>query len=169
MKGNVRVSPDVTLSGNYSELFRLGPRSSSTLFSQTPQEARDALIAARALSMSPIVRTPAREYYINHLYSWVEQSLAEGVDYQRLGTRFMPEFLLRRKYGSGSEINSRIWMYPLYTPSAARIVHYLPAEQRQNERFHFDIIHRYSEDLATLPFVRKPWNPETYEHLAHPE
>ncbi len=164
-KGQLRASTGMTLSGNMSELFRFGPSSASTLTATTFEESRDAILLSRNSDFARMLKPEVREHYNQAFAEWIRQRYADGVELTRLGSLFMPEIVGRRLYGAGSEVMTRTWIYPLYSPAGARAAQNLPLDRRYTQRLHFDIINHAHPDLAKLPFVNHGWRETAYSHL----
>ena len=164
-KGQLRMSAGMTLSGNMSELFRFGPSAASTLTACSFAESQAAILSSRNNDFARMLKPEIRDYYQNAFAQWIKEKHDEGAEITRLGSLFMPEIVGRRLYGAGSEVMTRTWVYPLYSPAGARAAQNLPLDRRYTQRLHFDIINHAHPDLAKLPFVNHGWKEEAYSHL----
>ncbi|MCO5222170.1 MAG: hypothetical protein M9947_11410 [Thermomicrobiales bacterium] len=120
MKGAVDVADTLTLSGNMSEFFRMGPAAWATRFALTRSEAWDALIAGQNFDRMNLLRKDRREVFIDRIHQWMTELLDKGETLDRLSTHMFPEFIARWQYGAGTEANGKLWSFPFYTPTAVR-------------------------------------------------
>lgn len=163
-KGEVEIASAFTLSGNMSEFFRIGPAAASTRFSVTRSELWESLITGQKVDQMRLLRDETREIYIDHIYQWMNEWLARGEAFDRISSHMFPEFVARWEYGAGTEVNGRLWSFPFYSPTAVRVVQQLPPELRVTDRFHFDIMQHFHEDMARIPFYLEPWKEQAYAH-----
>ena len=165
MKGAVDIGDTLTLSGNMSEFFRMGPAACATRYSLTRSEAWDALIAGQHLDRMNLLREDQREVFIAKISSWMDDLLERGATLDRISSHMFPEFIARWQYGAGTEANGKLWSFPFYTPMAVRIPQQLPPAQRVSHRFHFEIMQHVHEDMVRIPFFKDPWREHAYNHL----
>lgn len=165
MKGAIDVADSLTLSGNMSEFFRLGPAAWATRSSLTRSEAWDALIAGQNFDRMNLLRKDQREIFIDKIHQWMIDLLDRGETLDRISSHMFPEFIARWQYGAGTEANGKLWSFPFYTPTAVRTVQQLPPSERVSHRFHFEIMQHVHEDLVRIPFFKDPWREHAYQHL----
>ncbi|HET9662110.1 MAG TPA: glycosyltransferase, partial [Thermomicrobiales bacterium] len=165
MKGAVDIGDTLTLSGNMSEFFRMGPAAWATRFALTRSEAWDALIAGQNFDRMNLLRKDQREVFIEKINSWMVDLLGRGESLSRISSHMFPEFIARWQYGAGTEANGKLWSFPFYTPTAVRVVQQLPPELRVSHRFHFEIMQNLHEDMVRIPFFKDPWREHAYNHL----
>ncbi len=165
MKGATDIGDTLTLSGNMSEFFRMGPAAWATRFSLTRSEAWDALIAGQQLDRMSLLRKDQREVFIEKIHSWMNDLLERGETLDRISSHMFPEFIARWQYGAGTEANGKLWSFPFYTPMAVRIPQQLPPALRVSHRFHFEIMQHLHEDMVRIPFFKDPWREHAYDHL----
>lgn len=164
-KGDLTVAPDLLVSGNMSEFFRLGPAAWATRFAVTRSETWESLIAGQNVDPMYLLRSDRRHEYIDHIHQWMDDLFARGETPDRISSHMFPEFIARWEYGAGTEVNGRLWTFPFYTPTAVRVAQQLPPELRVTHRFHFEIMQHLHEDMVRLPFFTYPWDDHAYKHL----
>lgn len=167
MKGAVDIGDTLTLSGNMSEFFRMGPAAAATRSALTRSEAWDTLIAGQYLDRMNLLRKDRRELFIDRIHNWMQDLIARGESLDRISSHMFPEFIARWQYGAGTEANGKLWSFPFYTPTAVRVAQQLPPAQRVNHRFHFEIMQKVHDDLVRIPFFKDPWRESAYRHLSN--
>lgn len=165
MKGAIDIGDTLTLSGNMSEFFRMGPAAWATRNSVTRSEAWDALIAGQNFDRMNLLRKDAREQFIEQIHRWMSNLLDRGETLDRISSHMFPEFIARWQYGAGTEANGKLWSFPFYTPTGVRAIQQLPPSERVSHRFHFEIMQHVHEDMVRIPFFKDPWREHAYQHL----
>lgn len=167
MKGAVDAGDSLTLSGNMSEFFRMGPAAWATQNSVTRSEAWDAMIAGQNFDRMNLLRKDQREVFMERINQWMTDLLARGESLDRISSHMFPEFIARWQYGAGIEANGKLWSFPFYTPTAVRATQQLSAHDRVSHRFHFEIMQHVHEDMVRIPFFKDPWREHAYNHLTN--
>ncbi len=165
MKGAIDMGDSLTLSGNMSEFFRMGPAAWATRNAVTRSEAWDALIAGQNFDRMNLLRKDRREVFIERIHQWMTDLLNRGETLDRISSHMFPEFIARWQYGAGTEANGKLWSFPFYTPTGVRAIQQLPPLERVSHRFHFEIMQHVHEDMVRLPFFKDPWREHAYSHL----
>ncbi len=169
MKGAIDMGDSLTLSGNMSEFFRMGPAAWATRNSVTRSEAWDALIAGQNFDRMNLLRKDQREVFMERIHQWMTDLLNRGETLDRISSHMFPEFIARWQYGAGTEANGKLWSFPFYTPTAVRVIQQLPPNDRVSHRFHFEIMQHVHEDMVRIPFFKDPWREHAYSHLPNAE
>ena len=121
MKGAIDAGDSLTLSGNMSEFFRIGPAAWATRNAVTRSEAWDALIAGQNFDRMNLLRKDQREVFIERIYQWMTDLIQRGETLDRISSHMFPEFIARWQYGAGTEANGKLWSFPfLYADRRAR-------------------------------------------------
>ena len=165
MKGAIEMGDSLTLSGNMSEFFRMGPAAWATRNAVTRSEAWDALIAGQHFDRMSMLRKDQRRDLYRPYPSMDGRLLNRGETLDRISSHMFPEFIARWQYGAGTEANGKLWSFPFYTPIAVRAIQQLPPRDRVSHRFHFEIMQHVHEDMVRLPFFKDPWREHAYQHL----
>ena len=108
---------------------------------------------ARWVFLRPAMRDAIRD----HMRSFGRESLAAGVAPEHVGDHFYLASRARYHFGLWWAISPRNQFHPLYSPAAIRAGYAMSREDRTRNRIGFELMTRFSPELARLPFARKSW------------
>lgn len=164
-QGYTRPSNRLVLAGQVGEVYR-GYTSNKYKLPESLDEAANFFHLRKCFDPGNILLTESRERLEKKLKQRAIYYMDNGASLEDIPDLFytverIPNFVgtMRRQSGYSGRL-----ITPLYTDELVRLAFSLGQKQRKYDRIHFEMIHRSSKWLTSLPFANDTWPKELEQY-----